>query len=433
MRTYRVFSDSARIGFVRSTFRAVAASALFCSLVTGGSLFYGATVVAADKKPQRISNRVGAELKGVNEALAAQDYAKVLAMLEKAETVEKRTPFDQFKIDELRAHVYLSQKKYADVLPIYEKFLTSDSKEFMEPQAVEILPKQLTQLSFQIQNHDKVAQFGKLWLESHPDDTQIIDLMGRSRYMAEDYKGSQLLFQSAIDIAEKANKAPEEIWMQLVISSAANMDDDKTINSSYRKLVRYHPKPEHWSKLLDRALYSEKNDLGMLYTFRLMADAGVLAKPEQYVEFAQLAAEKAFPGEAYASMQAGFDKGVLGAGGDKARQQQTLNDMKQKADADRKQMPQFEKEAKGPKANGQMVAGLGYAYYSFGQYAEAIEAINAGLSKGGVRNTDDARMLLGISYLRTGQKEQARQQFESIADGSPLATAAKLWAVRTYN
>lgn len=431
MRTYLGFLVYSRL---ISGFRTLAAPLAMCFVVAvGDAALFGDVASAADKKPERISAKVGKELKDVNEALAAQDYAKVLAMLDKAETVDKKTPFDQFKIDELRAHVYLTQKNYAQVFPIYEKFLDSEAQAFMDPQAVEILPKQLTQLAFQMQNHDKVAQYGKRWLDAHPDDTQIIDLMGRSRYMVEDFQGSLKLFQSAVDTAEKAGQTPQEIWMQLVISSAANLDDEKTINAAYRKLVRYHPKTEHWSKLLERSIYSEKNDLGTLYTFRLMSETGVMGKPEQYVEFAQLALEKAFPGEAHASMQAGFDKGVLGVGAEKARQQQMLNEMKQKSESDRKQLPQFEKEAKAPNANGQMVAGLGYAYYSVGQYAEAVDALKAGLEKGGVRNADDARMLLGVAYLRTGQKEQARQQFEAIAATSPLANAAQLWAVRTYN
>ena len=435
MRTYlgsSIFSRAisgvrGRLAFVAMFVLATVGSASFASLL------YSDSAVAADKKPQRISAKVGKELKDVNEALAAQDFAKVLALLDKADAVDKKTPYDQFKIDELRAHVYLSQKKYAEVLPIYEKFLESRT-EFMEPEAIEILPKQLTQLAFQLQQHDKVQQFAQRWLTSHPEDTQIMDLLGRSRYMIKDYQGALQQFQSAIGTAEKAAKAPEEIWMQLVVSSVANLDDDeKQIMDAYRKLARYHPKTEHWGKLLDRALYSEKNDLGMLYTFRLMSETGVLARPEQYLEYAQFASEKAFPGEAYAALQSGFDKGILGKNGDTARQQRTLTEMKQKAETDRKQLPQFEKEAKGPKATGQMVAGLGYAHYSFGQYPEAIESINAGLEKGGVRNTDDARMLLGISYLRAGQKEQARQQFESVAANSPLANAAQLWAIRTHN
>lgn len=444
MRTQHGFSSSSRgvatmlaasATKLRAGARVVVSSLALCAMAAvAGSLIAPPAAFAADKKPERISSKVGAELKGVNEALAAQDYAKVLAMLDKAEAVEKKTPFDQFKIDELRAHVYLTQKNFAQVLPIYAKFLDSaESQQYMDPKAVEILPKQLTQLSFQLQMHDKVQDYGKRWLSSHPDDTQIIDLLGRSRYMTKDYQGSLQLFQSAIGVAEKAGKTPEEIWMQLVVSSAANLDDEQTINGAYRKLVRYHPKTDHWSKLLERSLYSEKNDLGTLYTFRLMSDVGVFTKPEQYMEYAQLALEKAFPGEAHTVLQAGFDKGVLGTGPEKDRQQRSLAELKQKAEADRKQLPQFEKEAKGPKSNGQMLAGLGYAYYSVGQYAEAIEAINAGLVKGGVRNADDARMLLGVSYLKAGQKDQARAQFEAIAASSPLANAAQLWAIRTYN
>jgi TolA-binding protein len=66
-------------------------------------------------------------------------------------------------------------------------------------------------------------------------------------------------------------------------------------------------------------------------------------------------------------------------------------------------------------------------------YEQAITALDAGIKKGGLKNIDDYRMAMGISQLRTGQKDAARAVFQSIPANSPFARVANLWAIRTYN
>jgi tetratricopeptide (TPR) repeat protein len=204
--------------------------------------------------------------------------------------------------------------------------------------------------------------------------------------------------------------------------------------TGYQKLVRYYPKEDYWSKLLAYSISGENSDLGVLYILRLMDEVGVLNRPEDYTEYARSAADKAFQGEAVKILQKGFDRKKFGEGGKDADQKRMLADSKRKADIDRAQLPEFEKEAQSSKAaTGQLIGGLGLSYYSFDMYDKAIEPLKKGIEKGGLRNADDHVMILGISYLRSGQKEAARERFDSIGPKSPLARAAKLWSLRTYN
>jgi hypothetical protein len=68
---------------------------------------------------------------------------------------------------------------------------------------------------------------------------------------------------------------------------------------------------------------------------------------------------------------------------------------------------------------------------SYGQIDEAIQAIKAGIAKGNVTDVDEAQISLGIAYLKKGQKDQARQAFKAVKDGSKWHTLADLWALRT--
>jgi Flp pilus assembly protein TadD len=62
---------------------------------------------------------------------------------------------------------------------------------------------------------------------------------------------------------------------------------------------------------------------------------------------------------------------------------------------------------------------------------KAIEALQRGLSKGGVKNPDDAGLLLGIAQLRAGNKPEAAKAFQTVTKDPTMARIAKLWLLNT--
>ena len=74
-------------------------------------------------------------------------------------------------------------------------------------------------------------------------------------------------------------------------------------------------------------------------------------------------------------------------------------------------------------------AKLGAAYLSYGQNDKAVEALQRGIGKGGVKNPDEAGILLGIAYLRMNNKEEATKAFQSVKQNPTMARIAKLWVL----
>ena len=398
---------------------------------------------AADKKAEKAekptgpqtSPKVGAPLQAAIAAIEKKDFDAALKKIDEANAAPKKTEFDQFKIDDIRAFVYVSQGKISpEVIAHYEKSL--GMTEYLTADIISVRMQQLAIWAFKANDYARAIEFGSRQLELHPDDLPTLNLVALAKYNSKDYKGALALLDVAIGIREKAGAVPDEQWLRLVPSCASQLNDQVRYESGFGKLVRYYPKPEHWEKLLGRVLDVEKNDLAMLYVFRLMSDVGVLNTSVSYQEYADHALENAMPAEALTALEQGFEKKILGVNDkEKAAEQQKLAEVKRKAQADRAQLPEIEKEAASAKANanGQLTAGLGLAYFSFAMYPQAVTALDAGIKKGGLKNIDDYRMVLGISQLRTGQKELARASFESVPATSPLARAANLWAIRTYN
>ena len=95
-------------------------------------------------------------------------------------------------------------------------------------------------------------------------------------------------------------------------------------------------------------------------------------------------------------------------------------------------MPQLAKDAE-KSSQGQASVGLGQAYLSYGMYDEAIAALQSGLKKGGVTDTDEAQISLGIAQMKKGQKDQARQTFKAVKADGKWADLAGLWTIRSYS
>ena len=100
--------------------------------------------------------------------------------------------------------------------------------------------------------------------------------------------------------------------------------------------------------------------------------------------------------------------------GPAAARQQRLTDMaKQQSDADEKTLAAQATEADHAK-DGTAAEKLGEAYVGYGRYDAAIAALQKGIVKGGLKAPDDAKLSLGIAYLRGGQKAKAKEVLQSL-------------------
>jgi hypothetical protein len=72
---------------------------------------------------------------------------------------------------------------------------------------------------------------------------------------------------------------------------------------------------------------------------------------------------------------------------------------------------------------------LGLAYSSFGQYEKAVSALARGLEKGGVRDPEQAQIMLGIANLKLGKTAEAVKVFEQIKTDTQMMDVARLWTI----
>jgi hypothetical protein len=208
-------------------------------------------------------------------------------------------------------------------------------------------------------------------------------------------------------------------------------DDKAGASRAVEKLVAYYPKPEYWSNALASLANADTKDAHLeLNIYRLMNDVGVLNRPTDYADMAEIALDAGYPGETVAVLQKAFGANVFTDQRDKERYQHLLEGAKQRATSDQASLTENEKKAQA-EANGDGLVQVGAAYLSYGQNDKAIAAVSQGIAKGNLKYPDEANLLIGIAQLRAHDNAAAQKAFEKVAASSnqSYARLGKLWAL----
>jgi tetratricopeptide (TPR) repeat protein len=158
--------------------------------------------------------------------------------------------------------------------------------------------------------------------------------------------------------------------------------------------------------------------------YRIRYATGNMRNAEDYELMTQLAVQLHFPAEAVTVAQKGFSVKLLQ--GD--RDMRLLNLAQAQAAKDTANLPNLQKQANASK-NGDLLVQYGENLWGRGQYADALNSVDAGVKKGGLSKAEDAQVSLGIVQLSAGQKDTAIKIFGGVK-GAPSAEAvAHLWTV----
>jgi tetratricopeptide (TPR) repeat protein len=405
------------------------ALSLALGIVSSAAVLTPSAVHAAEKT--KMSKAVGVPLQAAQKAMANKQWDTALAEIKKAQAVEKRTPQEDYQIDEFLGYIYLQQKKYAQAAPVFERMLNTG---LVPADQVDDRIKAVAQIYFQEKEDKKSIEWTKKWLAKHPGDEDMGVLLAQAYYRLNDYKSAAAQMSSVVANIEKSGQTPKENYLQIVLSSQYKQDNKEGTTEALKKLVRYYPSNDYWANLVDTYRRQTSSDRVTLGFYRLMTDIGILKEKGDFMEMSQLAIEAGVPGEAEAVMKNGMENGPLKSTDktEQGRYQRLFDAAKKQAAADRPSLGQQAKDAE-KASQGQPSVGVGQAYLSYGMYDEAIAAIQAGLKKGGVTDTDEAQISLGIALLKKGQKDAARQAFKAVKADGKWADLAALWVLRTYN
>jgi tetratricopeptide (TPR) repeat protein len=369
---------------------------------------------------QQVSPAVAKPLIAAREALVAKNLDAALQQLQAAQAVETKTPYDQFMIDETAWFIQLQKKDYVGAAASLERVLSAGFlPEADRPQRL----RALTQLSAQNKQFDKVIQYGSDYLKLNPSDNDIALIVAQARYQTKDYAGARA---AADQVIAAVPKPPEPAYL-IALASSNQLKDGAGVTRSLEGLVRNYPQPQYWRDAINDQIYHTKDDRGLRGLYRLMLDTNAMEKGDEYAEMGSLLLSGGYPTEAKAVLEKGMAANVF-SGEQKTRAQGDLDRARSQSAIDAKDLPNAAAQLAAAKTANEMV-GIGKLYFSAGQYDKAVEAIQKGLTKGGVTDANDANLLLGIANTRLGQAAAARTAFDAVQDPT-LAQVARLWKAK---
>jgi TolA-binding protein len=141
---------------------------------------------------------------------------------------------------------------------------------------------------------------------------------------------------------------------------------------------------------------------------------------------AQLLGDAALPAEAQTVLEKAMSTGLI-KDEQKERTNRLLNSFKTRAEADKKGQAQLDAEATKNPA-GELDTKLGEVYYGFGDYQNAVTAINRGLQKGQIKHLDEAYVYLGRAQVQLKNTAEAKKAFaglKTVPNESPRVL--RLW------
>jgi len=372
--------------------------------------------------PRKLTKKLEKPMDAVQKAREKKDWAGMLAGAKEVDAVPvEKTEYDKFWVHELQGVAYANLKQYPEAISELEAAVASPCMtDTDKPGRIKLL----MQLSYQSKDYPKAIQYGKQAFAT--GDMEAGMYVGNAYYITNDFENTRATMRDVVAKMEAGGKTPDEPTYRILQSACLQLKDNECVVEQIEKLVTHYPKPKYWTDMIDALLRASKNDRELLNIMRLADGVDAMGDGSQYVEMAQLSLAQGLPGEAQAVLEKGTQKGAFTEARDKDHASRLLADSKQAVTLDKSTLDKQDASAKA-KPTGEADVKLGAAYLSYGQNDKAIEALQRGMGKGGVKYPDEGNLLLGIAYVRSNNKPEAIKAFQNVNKDPGLTRIAKLW------
>jgi len=207
------------------------------------------------------------------------------------------------------------------------------------------------------------------------------------------------------------------------MSSQANQHDQAGAQQTLENLALNYNRASDWSQLIDVALGGKNvKDADALYLLRLKYMIPDAMRDFDYTSLASAADQQTYSTEAYNVLQKGISSGKI----TQAKAGALYTHARAQAALDQKELPEAAAAAAKSKTGYQDIK-LADDYWGYGRYADAEAAARQAISKGGLKDPNQAQLLLGTLLVAQGKYDDAITALGQVS-GTHTNTA-HLWSV----
>lgn len=361
---------------------------------------------------------IGKPLQQAQNQMKQGKHKDALATLRGLDKVGNKTANESYLIERVRASAASSAGDYDTAAKAFEALLASGKLSASERSQ---FSEGLVGIYMRAGDLNKANSTIQTLLKQK-DDPKL-----RAYLMQNYYKqGNIAALEQELRVAEKSGRLSED-QLGMLANIQLKKNDKVGYVNTIEKLAASYPKAQYWTDLLNRVQgkpgFSSRLRVDV---YRLQLANGLLKKPSEFMEMAQLVLQDKAPAEAIKIIDRGYKAGALGTGADAARHQR-LKDLAEKNLAEQnKNFAALEAEYTAAKDNDQLV-GLGYALVQAGQADKGLKMMEAAIKAGGLRRADEAKLRLGEAYAVAGKKQQAISTLKTVGGKEGTADLARYW------
>ncbi len=372
------------------------------------------------RKTPAMREKTYKQLSEAQVAAEAENYQAALNILNSLSRDDSLNSYEKAQMYNFYAFIYYSQDRYRDAIRAYENVLA-------QPELPEALENgtiySLAQLYFQSEDYRKSIQLMERWfrIAKNPGPEPYV-IVAQAYYQLKDYRNALPNIETAMRIARQQGKRVKENWLLLQRLFYYELNDYAKSEEVLKELIRLYPKKIYYTQL--SATYHELNDdKKQLAALELAHMQGMLTQGRELLNLAQLYVANGVPYKGAKILQEGIDNNVIEARESNLR---LLSQSWFMAGEFEEAIPPLRRAAQ-ISDDGDLYVRLAQSYLNLERHAEAVEALRAGLQKGGVRRPGDAQVMLGMSLYELDRLEQARSAFTVAANYDANERTARQW------
>jgi tetratricopeptide (TPR) repeat protein len=375
------------------------------------------------RRTPALRNHIYEKLSEAQAAAEARDYRKASKILDEMIGAGGKNALNSYELANvynLYAFIHYSREDYGKALSAYEQVISQPDI----PLAMEVNTKYtIAQLYFVQERWQRGIDALLEWFQlTDKPGADAYVLLAQGYYQTQDYDRALLNVEKAINIYTADGKLPKEQWYNLARFLYFEKGDIGKTVATLEVLLTHWPKKQYWVQA--SYMYGEqKREARQLAAMETAYVQGMLESSSEQVTMAYLYLNGDVPYKAGKLMEKGLENGSIKG---TSKNWEITGGAWRQAQEVEKSIPAMEAAA-AKSGDGELYARLGNIYLDGDQYQKAITAINKGLSRGGVKRPDTARIVLGTAYFNTKQYDKARDAFRAAGKDERSAKYAEQW------
>jgi tetratricopeptide (TPR) repeat protein len=367
---------------------------------------------------------IGTPINDSIKLIQSMDFDGALAKVEQADKIDKKTPYEEYLVAKFLGVIAVSKptRDFPAATAAYNRMMDSGGAPDAEKESMYDLAMKL---NYQAEDWAKVVEAADALKMIRPLDDTGYEVLAQTYYKTNDMPNTIATAKESVAAAQAAGGKPTASMLGLLLNAQAKQQDPG-YRATLDQLGMVSSQAEVWGQIMDFALATKDiTDHQLLNVFRLAIRVGTM-RDTDYPAMATIDLSNGLSIEGKTILEKAIMSGVIMRTGAVASLITQANGL---IDGEKKSLPEIAAEA-GKQANGEIYVKLGESYWVNGQTDMAIDALQKGIEKGGLKDAADAQTTLGIVLMDAGRSAEAIEAFQKAeASGGTGAQIAHPWSL----